>query len=639
MKLQATVAFAALIGLMMTAGCAGHGPDSPAAPQVTNPSLVPATVPDLSEMSTPALLNEATGMAEGVLGIYWLNRDPQDPTHAELSLARTGAAAQGDLYLLSARPYMGPQHLTLLGTAAGPNNTTDYTFRFTHPFPMPVDLAGPPTAAKRVDLFIFDVTMVLAAGGGQPFFDFQFRAQVDAMTNPNGYRQLGPMIDHAAMGITDGTSVFPYKLLLGFDPGDPDGNYDTDGWVGPEFLNPSGYDVVPQGKFLDSTMRISNAIAQPLPIVVTAKYMDPRGGVTALEKRGNRLPGADPALLRYFLPEACGDIQNITASTAGTLYANSSADTGTITLNILDWDNSATVAGSWPDFGNLKAIRELSQPADIAASFPALKATGDFSGTAGTPTGVLNEFVPASITINNVTQGQSVPPGGQDVVGLVRIRDTQDLTAPEQILLDESLHVQPKPSWYEPSTRWQRVQIKVMPAPPAPDITAVSPLTGLSGASVQFSATNAGGAVGTWTWGFGGGATPNIMNVASPTVVLGTPGDYAAVCQAQNGSGTDSFFFTLHVDESGPNITSVTPLSGFGLRSTTFSAVNAGPAATSWDWQFGTAATPATSTAASPVVVLNGRAGVYDCSVTASNAGGQMTFPFQVTVSYKFIGL
>jgi hypothetical protein len=87
-----------------------------------------------------------------------------------------------------------------------------------------------------------------------------------------------------------------------------------------------------------------------------------------------------------------------------------------------------------------------------------------------------------------------------------------------------------------------------------PLITAVAPLIAAPGANVTFSATNTGGAVVTWAWNFGGGATPNTSTAASPTVVAGSKGSYNCSVTATNAAGSKTFTFTLTVG-SGPSPT------------------------------------------------------------------------------------
>lgn len=623
---------------MLTAGCSGGA--SPNTPATTPEEPSGITQPSNEAISYGGqVVDPATGMAEGVLGIYTLLRDPADPTKAELVMQRSAEAAQGDLYALSVRPYMNPNSLQLQSSAPI-GDMTDYTMRFTHPFNVPPDFEPPATASKRLDLFIFDVNLVLAIPGDRLFFNAGVKANVSQVGSMSGYRMLGPLLDLSQVGVTDGTNVFPFRLLHRIDGSNPDGNYDTDGWIQDEFLNATGYDVIPQGSFADGTLRLATSLGSSVKIIVVAKYMDPRGGADAITKRANRLPNDDPANLRYFLPEAAGDLQNMRAQVQGSLIDNSDQETATITVNVLDWDNAAEVAPAFPDPSNLNAISESSKPYQIEASFPDL----DLDGTYGfsqisTPSGLINEYVDITIPVTNRDKSYIAPGGGGSVDGLVRVRDEQDATNPQQILLNESLQVQSPPSGFEPSTRFQKVAIPITTGRVAPNVTAVDPILGISGEQVTFTVTNTGGPITSFTWGFGGGASPNTSNAPEPMVTLGAPGTYTCLLRASNDYGSQDFYFSLEVELSIPVITAVNLSTTFALRNCTFTATNTGEPATTWSWDFGGGATPNTSTAESPVVRL-AAPGTYTGTVTASNAGGSSDpFEFEFTTVTKKIGV
>lgn len=599
-------------------------------------ALIPSAVNPAEAELTGGAIVEATGASTAALGLYWLERDSSDPTIAQLTMGRA-ANAQGDLYALSIRPYMNASSLVLTNSAAGPDATTDYTFRFTHPFAMPADLNRPQTATKRVDLFINDVNIVLAISGADTFFAGAIKTNIQAMPNASGYRMTGPMFNAAAIGVGGGTNVFPYRLFTRASTTSPAGNFDaTNGWLGSELLNPSGYDVIAQGQNAITTLRLKNTIASPLPLVLVAKYMDPRKGTTSAQKRANRLPDpADPTACRYFLPEAAGDLQDIVLNVAGTLKADSSSDLVNISGTILDWDNASTKAATFPNQSNLNQISELSDPQQVELSFPQLKAAGTYTGSIGASSGGISQFVAVSAVINNVDQTYTVANvGGDTVYGLMRIRDQQDGTSPAAIVIDEALVPQSPPSSFELSTRFQRLGVLVTPATASlpPDLTAVTPLTGNQGASTLFSATNGGGPVVSWSWNFGGGATPNTSTSATPTVTLGAPGVYSGTVTATNVAGSDPFPFTLTVNTLPPDLTAVSPLTGPAGASRSFSATNVGGTATSWSWNFGGGASPNTSTSASPTVTL-GAAGTYSCTVTATNVAGSDPFPFTLNVT------
>ncbi len=85
-----------------------------------------------------------------------------------------------------------------------------------------------------------------------------------------------------------------------------------------------------------------------------------------------------------------------------------------------------------------------------------------------------------------------------------------------------------------------------------PNITAVSPKTGVTGTSYSPAATNSGGAIANWQWNFDGGATPNLPTDATPTVTLGAPGAYEAEVEGNNVSGSSALSFLLEVATTAP---------------------------------------------------------------------------------------
>lgn len=83
-----------------------------------------------------------------------------------------------------------------------------------------------------------------------------------------------------------------------------------------------------------------------------------------------------------------------------------------------------------------------------------------------------------------------------------------------------------------------------------PVVDSVDPTSGSEGSSTTFSATTSGGAVETYSWDFGGGATPDNPTGASPTVTLGAVGTYDASLTVANLRGENTFDFELTVGTS-----------------------------------------------------------------------------------------
>ncbi|MDQ3024353.1 MAG: PKD domain-containing protein, partial [bacterium] len=166
-----------------------------------------------------------------------------------------------------------------------------------------------------------------------------------------------------------------------------------------------------------------------------------------------------------------------------------------------------------------------------------------------------------------------------------------------------------------------------------PVIDDVTPQNGTEGEALEFSATLSGGAVDTYSWSFGGGATPDISTEAAPTVTLGAPANYSASLTVTNGAGSDTFDFTLTVTPSGSvNIEDVTPTSGETGTLVVFTPVISGNEDT-WFWEFGGAAFPAASVQESPTVTLQD-VGQHTIELTATDSvsGDSDTFSFTFEV-------
>ncbi len=83
----------------------------------------------------------------------------------------------------------------------------------------------------------------------------------------------------------------------------------------------------------------------------------------------------------------------------------------------------------------------------------------------------------------------------------------------------------------------------------APQIASVSPLGGVTGTIVQFTAAASGSTPLAFAWSFGGGAVPDTSTDATPVVTLGAVGSYSCALDVTNGLGTAHFDFTLQVRE------------------------------------------------------------------------------------------
>jgi PKD repeat protein len=167
-----------------------------------------------------------------------------------------------------------------------------------------------------------------------------------------------------------------------------------------------------------------------------------------------------------------------------------------------------------------------------------------------------------------------------------------------------------------------------------PEIISVSPEEGITGHNVQFSANVDGTRPLTYSWDFGGGATPNISSEATPTVILGAVGQHFATLTVDNANGTSVFNFILTVTGTGvaPEVISVSPNGGFSGQIIQLNPFISGSQPFTYLWDFGGGAMPNMSISATPVITLR-TAGEYACSLTVNNAFGSDTFNFVLHVS------
>lgn len=395
------------------------------------------------------------GLVTGVIGAVELHVDSLAMS-AEV-LPTRALSTQGDVYELSVRPFFKPKDIRVRKVErSGAGQTLRVTVAFYHPFAAPDDLNPPATASKRIDLHIFDVTALLAVEGTDTFFSGTITTNAALLRNADGYRDPGQTFDRTTLGIA-GANIFPYRLVAqDINPLNPLGNYSpfNNGWTDLSLLVPTGFDVFPQGGSAEVTfdLELTGQTSVSLPLVTLAKYMDPRATPDPKTKR-LPLPG-DPTSLRYFLPEAAGDVQRIQASVNGSLAGNSSAEQVTIDLEVLDWDHDASVAAPFPNNADLSQVARPSQVGTIDISVPLLQAAGPF------PVSAVTGAAPLLSTTASVSNTDLLdPPTTTQALGLVRVTDQQDAHSPAPLGLNEGL--QPVSSLS--STRYQVVRIPVTP--------------------------------------------------------------------------------------------------------------------------------------------------------------------------------
>lgn len=83
-------------------------------------------------------------------------------------------------------------------------------------------------------------------------------------------------------------------------------------------------------------------------------------------------------------------------------------------------------------------------------------------------------------------------------------------------------------------------------------VNSLTPHDGYSGQDITIRANVLGTPQLTYSWDFGGGATPNTSSSPSPQITLGSPGEYSASVSVQNAIGDSIFPFTLVVYPESP---------------------------------------------------------------------------------------
>ena len=159
--------------------------------------------------------------------------------------------------------------------------------------------------------------------------------------------------------------------------------------------------------------------------------------------------------------------------------------------------------------------------------------------------------------------------------------------------------------------------------PPIADFTA-TPTTVYAGETVSFTDMSTNNPT-SWNWSFSGG-TPTSSTTQNPQVVYNSSGTYNVSLTVSNAFGTDTktkikyiTVLALPVPVADFTATPTTVYAGETVNFTDLSTNNP----TSWNWSFSGGA-PTSSTTQNPQVVYNSP-GIYNVSLTVSNAFGTDT--------------
>jgi len=165
-----------------------------------------------------------------------------------------------------------------------------------------------------------------------------------------------------------------------------------------------------------------------------------------------------------------------------------------------------------------------------------------------------------------------------------------------------------------------------------------SPITVSEGGVVNFTDLSLNSPT-SWSWSFSGG-NPSSSLAQNPSVSYATAGVYDVTLTSSNSAGTDTKTITAYITVTAP----APPTANFAADNTNitvggsvnFTDLSTGNP-TSWAWSF-VGGTPNSSNLQSPSVTYN-VAGVYDVSLTASNATGSGSITKSAYITVNEAGL
>lgn len=346
-----------LVGVLALASLGCSQSSTPHLPALQDSAVVPAP--------------SAAVLQSSDLGRYQLTLNP-DLTEATVAfLPPRSSQANDDLYWLPIGNFLRANSLRVTGLSrAGQELLVEYVV--THPFPAPQDPAGTPNGStNRSDLGIAGQVVLLAdvvSATGNTFFTDTV-ANTSLVTNAAGYTRPAGLINPGTTA-----NAFPYQVLVDeagstgnrvgiSNGGVPTGNFGTDGWTRAEYgagnAGWTGYGVLHQGQAaagqfaFDVNILAGNGGLVSLNLAILAKYNDPRGGLNASQKRGNRLPPATPDHTRfaYRMPHGALDIERITWLGESGGFLSGVISASTLSLELTDWDARA-VASPEADLAN-----------------------------------------------------------------------------------------------------------------------------------------------------------------------------------------------------------------------------------------------------------------------------------------------
>jgi len=417
-----------------------------------------------------------------------------------------------------------------------------------------------PNAVNRSDLSYSGRAVFLTnvPADSRTFFG-DLRVDTGGVITADGYLDVRSIInapgDQRHPGLTN--TVFPYVLLADelknnregrSNGGQPTGNYDaaTGGWqrsnIGTEYSGWTGYDVLHAGQAVTNSVILKQAPGGGYEgyVALVVKYTDPRGKSSVYWRWPTPTP--DPLQFAYRLPFAALDASVVMPPADPVAVGQTAGATAFFTVGVRDWDRTAPPHSS-PDLSSVTDVT-LVQPAGPGTCTVTL----DVPGLMESPVSAVylsGSGLPGSecrfrAAVTNVTGTAALGPQ----LGLVRVVDPE---AADAAAGDYRYGINNPPGYTNasganalPVVTYQLVRFEVVD--PRPRILSVdpsgcpTPVAGKSGNGTNFIAT-ATNAPTSWSWNFGGGATPNTSSQSEPFVTFGAAGTYTGTVTATNAAG------------------------------------------------------------------------------------------------------
>lgn len=418
--------------LGMFTACSGSG-DLPLAPAAALPPL-----------EAPVVAPGPQGLSEAALPAGILSIDPAALSATIVPPPVRQATGNGTLALLALNEFLAPEHLQV----AGINRVGDLLhirLRLQHPFGAP-QVSQPASAKNRADLSFAGRLLVLAEvpvaeRAVSRFFGDSIRLRPGLLVNADGYTEPRGLVP-----TTGFANVFPYVLVvdeakdnrLGRSNGNnPQGNYlpSVGGWqrlnLGGQGTGWTGYGVLHAGQTAAITLEFDLTRLGPgpvdLPLVILAKHAGPAGGAVPVQ---NRLPSVtvNTDLFAYRMPFGALDCEQVRIQDPVTLPAQRVGATGTLAVQVRDWDARAPVS-LLDDLGREPDVQRVplgtSGSPQVLFDVPLLDPFGP---------GTLSEITPQSYSghpgqeLRFAGQLEAVTPRDPGTVwGVVQVRDPEAL--------------------------------------------------------------------------------------------------------------------------------------------------------------------------------------------------------------------